>query len=100
MVRAHYAPMSNLVVTHEKPGAARKQERKRYPGIMVREKIKSWESTTLITFEEELADFLRMIDGQATPLADGWAGSRAVEIAQAVYESSRSGQPVRLSTRE
>jgi predicted dehydrogenase len=97
MVRAHYAPMSNLVVTHAKPGAPRKQERKRYPGIMVREKLKSWESTTLITFEEELADFLRMIAGESVPLADGWAGYRAVEIAQCVYESSRSGQPVRLS---
>jgi hypothetical protein len=32
-------------------------------------------------------------------LADGFAGLRAVEIAQAIYQSSASGQPVRLAAR-
>jgi predicted dehydrogenase len=64
---------------------------------MVREKLKSWTSTALLSFEEELGDFLRMTRGEKTHLADGVAGFRAVEMAHAVYESTRSGQPVRLS---
>jgi len=37
-----------------------------------------------------------MIAGNAVTLADGWAGCRAVEIAAAVYESTVTGEPVRL----
>ena len=98
MVRGYYAPMSNLLITQEKPGGARRKTRKIYPEIMVREKLKSWTSTALLSFEEELVDFLRMTRGEKTPLADGVAGFRAVEMANAVYESSRNGQAVRLST--
>jgi predicted dehydrogenase len=97
MVRGYYAPMQNLLITQEKPGAPRKKTRKLYPEIMVREKLKSWTSTALLSFEEELGDFLRMTRGEKTHLADGVAGFRAVEMAHAVYESTRSGQPVRLS---
>ena len=98
MVRAAYAPMYNLLVTQARPGAPRRRQVKRYPGIIVREKLRGWQSTTLLTFEEELADFLRMIDGATVPLADGLAGLRAVEIANAVYESNASGRPVLLSS--
>lgn len=97
MVRGYYAPMNNLLITQDKPGGQRRKIRKLYPEIMLREKLKSWTSTALISFEEELVDFLRMIRGEKTPLADGVAGFRAVEMANAVYESSRQGQPVRLS---
>lgn len=97
MVRGYYAPMNNLLITQDKPGGQRRKIRKLYPEIMLREKLKSWTSTALISFEEELVDFLRMTRGEKTSLADGVAGFRAVEMANAVYESSRQGQPVRLS---
>jgi predicted dehydrogenase len=97
MVRGYYAPMSNLLVTQDKPGAPRKKIRKLYPEIMVREKLKSWTSTALLSFQDELADFLKMTRGERTNLADGLAGFRAVEMANAVYTSTRSGQPVKLS---
>lgn len=97
MVRGYYAPMNNLLITQDKPGGQRRKIRKLYPEIMLREKLKSWTSTALISFEEELVDFLRMTRGEKTTLADGVAGFRAVEMANAVYESSRQGQPVRLS---
>jgi predicted dehydrogenase len=97
MVRGYYAPMSNLLITQDKPGGPRRKVRKFYPEIMLREKLKSWTSTALLSFEEELADFLRMTRGEKTNLADGVAGFRAVEMANAVYQSTRNGQPVRLS---
>ena len=97
MVRGYYAPMQNLLVTQDKPGGPRRKVRKLYPEIMVREKLKSWTSTALLSFQDELADFLRMTQGEKTNLADGVAGFRAVEIANAVYESSKTGSPVRMS---
>jgi predicted dehydrogenase len=98
MVRAYYAPMFNLLVTQDHPGAKRVRRVKLYPEIILREKLKGWTSTTLLTFDDELADFLRMVQGQRVPLAGGWDGVRAVEIAQAAYRSSVSGEPVTLST--
>jgi len=97
MVRGYYAPMFNLLVTQEKPGGPRRRSRRFYPEIIVREKVRGWRSTTLLSFQEELADFLRMIAGQPVPLADGWAGLRAVEIADAVYQSAATGLAVSLS---
>ena len=98
MVRGYYAPMQNLMVVQDKPGAPRRKVRKFYPEIMLREKLKSWTSTALISFQEELADFLRMTRGEKTSLADGVAGFRAVEIARAIHTSHATGQPVRLET--
>ena len=99
MVRASYAPMFNLLVTQERAGAPRKRHYRFYPEIMVREKLRSWQSTTRRSFDEELADFLRMVDGQQVPAADGWSGVRAVEVAQAVYRSTAECQAVRLEPR-
>ncbi len=97
MIRAAYAPMFNMVITQEKPGAPRRRRYKLYPEIALRERFRGWQSTTLLAFQEELDDFLRMIRGEEYRLADGWAGVRAIEIASALYESQTSGAPVRLS---
>jgi hypothetical protein len=40
-----------------------------------------------------------MLNGETVPLADGWSGFRAVEIAHAVYHSTVTGAPVTLATR-
>jgi predicted dehydrogenase len=97
MVRASYAPMFNLLVTQDRPGGPRRRRVKLYPELIVREKLQGWQSTTYGTFERELADLLRRLEGQNVPLADGWSGARAVEIAAAVHESTRSGAPITLS---
>jgi predicted dehydrogenase len=97
MVRAYYAPMFNLLITQEKPGGPRKRQMKFYPEIIVREKLRGWTTTAYASFQEELADFLRMTKGERVPLADGWSGFRAVEIAHAVYQSTATGAPVTLA---
>lgn len=97
MVRGAYAPMQNLLITQDRPGGARATRRLRYPEIMVREKLKTWHSTAILSFAGELADFLAMTEGRpAGPLADGYAGLRAVEVAAAVRQSSESREVVRL----
>ncbi len=99
MVRGYYAPMQNLLITSEQTGGPRKKERKFYPEIMLREKFKSWTSTALLSFEEELADFVGLVGGKAGSIADGFDGFRAVEIANAVAQSTRDGKPVTLRQR-
>lgn len=100
MVRASYAPMFNLLITQDKPGGKRTKLVKRYPEIIVREKVKGWQTTSKISFDDELKEFLRMVQGaKDARMADGWSGLRANEIAQAVYRSTASGDRVVLSTR-
>ncbi len=96
MIRASYAPMSNILVTQDKPGAPRRRRRWWYPEIMVREKMKGWTSTTLLTFQAELGDFRKMIRGESGSLADGFSGLRAIEIADAVYRSTKTGAAIKL----
>lgn len=45
-----------------------------------------------------IEDFLEAIRTGRRPLCDGREGRRSIELVQAMYESSRTGQPVRLAT--
>jgi predicted dehydrogenase len=49
---------------------------------------------------EILADFLKAVETGGTPICDGREGRRSVELARAVYESSRTGLPVTLGRKE
>lgn len=100
MVRGAYAPMSNLLITHERPGGPRTTVRRNYLDIRIRERLKTWESTSYLTFREELADFLNLTAGRDPGrLGDGWSGQRALEIADAVYRSGRDARPIELAPR-
>ena len=97
MVRGFYAPMRNLLITQDRPGGPTRTQHLNYRGVQIRERLKSWHSTALLSFQGELADFLRMTDGQFdVPLADGYAGLRSVEVARAVKESSETKEAVHL----
>ena len=97
MVRGSYAPMQNMLLVSSGPNGAVSKSSRYYPEIMIREKLKSWTSTALISFEEELVDFLKMTDGDMhVPLADGYAGLRSLEVAQAVRESTSAAQLIKL----
>lgn len=45
-----------------------------------------------------IEDFLRAIETDTRPICDGREGRRSVEVVQAIYESSRTGQPVIISS--
>ncbi len=97
MVRGFYAPMRNLLITQDRPGGRTKVRRRLYPEIMVREKLKSWHSTALLSFAGELGDFLAVHNGRLdVPLADGYAGLRSVEVAAAVRRSSETKEAIHL----
>lgn len=97
MVRGEYAPMKNLLITQSKPGGARHVERHFYPGILLREKLRTWQTTALNSFVDELRDFEALTRGDArTRIADGLAGLRAAEVAMAVRTSTQTGEAVHL----
>ena len=97
MVRGSYAPMQNLLITQDEPGAPRRKLRRFYPGIMVRERLKSWKATALLSFKEELRDFIARISGaRGLPLANGNDGLRALELAAAVRRSTQTHEVVHL----
>jgi len=97
MVRGSYAPMQNLLITQEGPDAPRKKTRRFYPEIMIREKLKSWKTTALLSFKEELRDFIATTAGASgLPLADGNDGLRALELAAAVRQSTQTHEAVHL----
>ena len=89
--------MFNLLITQHRPGGPRKKTPLYYPEIILREKLQTWQSTALLSFKEELADFIARIDGKpGGPLADGFAGLRALEIAAAVRSSTQRKEVVHL----
>jgi predicted dehydrogenase len=97
MVRGAYAPMSNLLVLQESAGAPRTTTKLRYPWIQLREKLFSWQTTALASFREELDDFLLLCEGRRDlVIADGYAGLRACEVAEAVRTCTRTGERVTL----
>jgi predicted dehydrogenase len=97
MARAAYGPMFAMAVSRQPGGGAARARHNYYPWIALREKFFGWKTTAKLAFQEELRDFLAMIDGKPSRIADGFAGFRAVEIAHAVYKSSESKTAITLS---
>ena len=97
MVRGAYAPMHNVMITQDRPGGERTTHRRMYPEIIVREKLLSWHSTALLSFREELKDFLALAAGDTSVrIADGYAGLRAAQVADAVRTSAETREAVHL----
>jgi predicted dehydrogenase len=98
MARAYYAPMMATVVRLDRPGGQKSVERHFYPKAILREKFRGWQSTAVQTFLEEFDDFVAAAAGQSGSgrIALGADGLRAVQIAHAVYDSSRTGNRVIL----
>ncbi len=96
MAGAFYAPMLSMVVSMDRLGGASKRRIDLHPRVNVMEKLKSWRWTVIQTFVEEYGDFCALIDGKRGTIADGFAGFRAVEIANAIYRSSADGHSVEL----
>jgi predicted dehydrogenase len=97
MARGSYAPMMNMLVVKTGPNGAVRKSFELYPEIVVREKLKTWKSTCLISFREELRDFRMMVYGNVNvPLADGYDGLRSLEVAQAVRKSTAEAKLVKL----
>lgn len=96
MVGASYGPMTNTVVFMDQTGGRAKRKSSRYPVAAVQEKLRGWQWSIERSFRQELTDFVKLCRGEEGAIADGFAGFRAVEIANAVYRSAREKRPVQL----
>lgn len=98
MARAYYAPLMSTVITMDKPGGKRTIKRDLYPGNIVREKLKGWQTTTVAALAEELEDFVALALGGhgSGRIATGLDGLRSIEVGKAVYASGKTGQRIVL----
>lgn len=97
MVSGAYAPMRNTLITMEKTGGPTTTKRNFYPEIILREKFRSWKTTALNSFAQEMDEFLGLVAGKpGLRISDGHAALRAIEVAAALGESTRTGQAVEL----
>jgi len=96
MARASYAPMMSMAVTMSRPGGARRRQYHFYPGNILREKLKGWQSTAIRGFRQEFRDFIALCEGRRNIIADGFDGFRAVEIANAIYRCNQEKCAVHL----
>ena len=94
--RAFYAPMVNM---HAARGS-RRGSWNLHPWVNLREKFVGWETTAVISFTDELEDLVGALKGEGWgSLASGEDGLRAVEVAGAVYRSSKALEVVQLNPR-
>jgi UDP-N-acetyl-2-amino-2-deoxyglucuronate dehydrogenase len=70
---------------------------RRYLGERVAERLFRLRHGCERSLAQELESFAHAIAGLPTPAANGWDGCRAVEMAQAIYESDRRGAEVSLA---
>ena len=94
LITAQYGPMANEIVLR-RAGGGRHRKWKVYPRANLRHRLLGWRDAARETFIAELRDLARMIAGERSSLAGGLDGLRAVELAEAVYESSRRRAVVR-----
>ncbi len=99
MARAYYAPMTSRIISLDKPGGRARVRRRFYLSTALREKFRGWQTTVVDTFVEEFADFIALTEdrqGSGT-IATAVDGYRSIEIANAIYQASQSGQSVSLA---
>ncbi len=99
MARAYYAPMMSTVITMDEPGGRPRKRRNFYLPAIFREKLRGWQSTVIQTFVEEIDDFIALTEGRGEGghIATAEDGYRVTEIANGVYESSRTCETVTMS---
>ncbi len=98
MARAYYAPLMSMVITMDKPGGERTIKRNFYPGNIIREKLRGWQTTTIAALAEELEDFVALAQGKGGSgrIATGVDGMRSIEVGKAVYASGKTGHSITL----
>jgi predicted dehydrogenase len=95
-VVASYPPMLTRVVRQGASGRSHK-ETFLFPKLQVLERLRSYRWSILQSFILELEAFARAAHGEKSSVAAGAEGLRSVQVAHAVYRSSREGRSIRLN---
>jgi predicted dehydrogenase len=93
-VRASYPPMLAEWGEIPQPGVRAKRRYNLFPKFQVLERLKSWRWTIVQSFVEEMTDFAEGIRVGRDVAPTGRDGLRTLQMAHAIYRSSRDGQEV------
>jgi predicted dehydrogenase len=96
MVRASYPPMMLRTAIPPSAGAPAQKRTEIFPLFQVTERLRSWRWTLVESLAAEMADFARAAREGRDPECSGTDGLRALEMAHAVYASSRTGATVAI----
>jgi predicted dehydrogenase len=95
-VRASYPPMLTMATWRDGRTGRLRRRIYAFPLFQVIERLRSFRWTVILSFTEELREFEKAVKGERTANALGWDGYMAVQIAHAVYHTSRNGCSVLL----
>ncbi len=95
-VRAAYPPMRAEWGETPEAGIRARRHYEWFPVFQVQERLKSWRWTIIRSFVEEMTDFVAGIRAGQPVAPTGRDGLRAMQMAHAVYRSSREGVEVAL----
>ncbi len=95
-VEAAYPPMRTILGRVDRVTGKTRKRYFLFPLFQIKERLKSYRWTTEETFVKEHLDFSQAIRDEREPFSSGRDGLRAVELAQAVYQSSETNRPVSL----
>jgi predicted dehydrogenase len=94
-VRASYPPMLAVRgMLHDQERPRKKYEL--FPWLQVQERLRSWRWTIVRSFVTELRALVADLESGRTSTATGRDGLRALQMAHAVYRSSREGVEVSI----
>lgn len=95
-VKASYPPMLAEWGTIAEPGIRARRRYNLFPVFQVLERLKSWRWTIVRSFVEEQRDFVKGIKSGRLVPPSGRDGLRAMQMAHAIYRSSKEGVEVAL----
>jgi predicted dehydrogenase len=80
-IRASCFPMRAELLESDAPGSRTRRTVERFPRVFVGEHLRSYRWVVRESFVAELSEFVRAIQGEASAIATGEDGARALEIA-------------------
>lgn len=99
MVQMYYAPMFARRIRMADDRLSSTTERWFFWKDIFKEKVRGWQSTVIETFLKEFDEFFNLVNGKVKSgiIATGEDGYRAVQLANAAYESSKMNTPIAVA---
>lgn len=91
-IRASCFPMLAELLSSDGPGLPVKRTLDRFPLVFLGEHLRSYRWVVVKSFVEELDAFARLVRGEASDIATGADGARAVEIAYSVSHAETTAR--------
>lgn len=93
-VRASYPPMLAEWGETPEPGVRARRRYNLFPWFQIQERLRSWRWTTVRAFVQEMSEFSAAIRAGHHAQCTGLEGLRTLQMAHAIYRSSRGGMEV------